>query len=273
MIAKWMTTNLQQRFANKNLDFDVYFKPYAIEKLSLWDASCYTIKKIANFYDNLFLSLSGGLDSEFVLKVCIENKIPIKPIIVVMNGHEEETSYALKFCKRNNITPIVVKPTDREIIKLWYDYIYTIYGRGRHSCPILKSLEIAEQQDGWLLTGDCPPTSDEHSEDIDLPMHNSFHLAEWDFYVSELFGHPGGLLGYSQECMYGFLNEIDTNLSTQKAKSKLYDLEMRPKIYSNHSKATKIVFTELTSNESKFSVELGTYEYVKNILANIENNA
>jgi hypothetical protein len=224
MLSNWLTTNLRQRFTHKDLDFNVYFKPYTFKKMSFWDASSYTIKLIAEKYENLFLSLSGGYDSEFVLKVCVENKVPVTPIIVIMNGGEVETSLALNFCKVNNIKPLVVRPTDREIIKLWYDYIYVIHGRGKHSSPLLKSLQIAEENDGWLLTGDCPPTSDDHIDELDRPMHNSMHLAEWDFYASELFGHPGGLFGYSIECMYGFLNEIDINLSTQKAKSKLYDL-------------------------------------------------
>jgi hypothetical protein len=126
MINGWMTTNLVDRFANKELDFDVYFKPYAFKKMSLWDASTYTAKLIAEKYENLFVSLSGGYDSEFVLKVCIENKIPVTPIIVIMDGGEEETSLALNFCKVNNIEPIVVRPTGKEIIKLWYDYIYIV---------------------------------------------------------------------------------------------------------------------------------------------------
>lgn len=266
MINDWLTTNLNQRFAHKDLDFDVYFKPYTFKKMSLWDASSYTIKKIANKYENLHISLSGGYDSEFVLKVCIENKIPVKPIIVVMNGGEAETSYALDFCKVNNIVPLVVKPTEREIFKLWYDYIYIIRGRGKYSSPILKSLHIAEQNDGWLLTGDCPPTSDDHAEELDRPMHDSFHLAEWDFYASELFGHPGGLLGYSVECMYGFLNEVDSSLSTQRAKSKLYGLKMRPKIYTSYSDAVNKIFSNLSINTASYSKECGTYESVKNYL-------
>lgn len=266
MIDDWLTTNLKQRFAQKDLDFDVYLKPYAFKKMSLWDASSYTIKRIADKYENLFVSLSGGYDSEYVLKVCIENKVPVKPIIVMMNGNEIETNYALDFCKVNNLVPIVVKPTDREIIKLWYDYVFDIQGRGRHSSPILKSLQIAEQNGGWLLTGDCPPTSDDHIDDLERPMHNSFHLAEWDFYVSELFGHPGGLLGYSVECMYGFLNELDTNLSTQRAKSKLYELKFRKKNYMNFSFAMGTVFNILLENSASYSKECGTYESVKNDL-------
>ena len=266
MIDNWLTTNLKERFANKDLDFDVYFKPYAFKKMSLWDASSYTIKRIADKYENLFVSLSGGYDSEFVLKVCIDNKVPVTPIIVITNFNEVETSLALNFCKVNNIEPIVVKPTDREIIKLWYEYVYVIQGRGRHSSPILKSLQIAEQHNGWLLTGDCPPTSDEHIDELDRPMHNSFHLAEWDFYASELFGHPGGLLGYSVECMYAFLNELDTNLSTQKAKSKLYGLNFRNKSYMNHSLAMNMVFNALLENSASYSKECGTYESVKNDL-------
>jgi len=266
MIDNWLTTNLKERFANKDLDFDVYFKPYAFKKMSLWDASTYTINLIAEKYKNLFVSLSGGYDSEFVLRVCIDNKVPVTPIIVITNFNEVETSLALNFCKVNNIEPIVVKPTDREIIKLWYEYVYAIQGRGRHSSPILKSLQIAEQHDGWLLTGDCPPTSDEHIDELDRPMHNSFHLAEWDFYASELFGHPGGLLGYSVECMYAFLNELDTKLSTQKAKSKLYGLNFRNKSYMNHSLAMNMVFNALLENPAAYSVECGTYESVKNDL-------
>jgi len=82
-----------------------------------------------------------------------------------------------------------------------------------------------------------------------------------------LFGHPGGLLGYSVECMYAILNELDTSLSTQKAKSKLYGLNFRTKKYMNHTETRKLIFDTLSKNTARYSVECGTYGSVKDTLA------
>jgi hypothetical protein len=258
----WMESNLKDRLNDKSLDLKVFFNIPSFKAMSLYDASSATLKQIADKYQKLYLSFSGGYDSEYVLRVCLDNKIPIQPIIVKIKGNETESGWAEQYCKANNVTPIIQPLTEKEFVILWYERLYkTIHGRGYNWAPALKSIQIAEQNNGFLVTGDCPPTSDDHIELTDMPMANKVHFAEWDFYTKDLFNHPGGMLGYSVECMYGFLNELDTNLSTQQAKSKLYGLKFREKIHPTHSSTTLGILRHMCMRtNSKYEIELGTHQ-------------
>jgi PP-loop superfamily ATP-utilizing enzyme len=99
-----------------------------------------------DYNDRLWISLSGGMDSEFVLKVGLENKVPITPVIVQTSGNSEEILWALKFCKERNVVPTILKISDRELISLWYKQIYDpILGRGFNWGPTLKVIQHAKQ--------------------------------------------------------------------------------------------------------------------------------
>jgi hypothetical protein len=234
---KWIHSNVKDRYKDKFLSFDIKLNPKPFKPLSFYDAASVAIKKIADDYNGrLWVSLSGGMDSEFVLKIGLENKVPITPVIVQTSGNAEETLWALRFCKDVNIMPVVLKISDRELMALWYKQIYCpILGRGFNWGPTLKVIEYAKQQGGYVVTGDCPPTSDNQIEYLDMPLSNELHLAEWDFYAAELFNQPGALFTYTEQCFYGFTKNVDLNLSTQRAKAKLYDVKIRTKMKADYS--------------------------------------
>ena len=62
-------------------------------------------KLIAQKYKNLYLLLSGGLDSEFVLSVFLHMGMDIKPVIMNLNTFDGinynyfESKYAYEYCK------------------------------------------------------------------------------------------------------------------------------------------------------------------------------
>lgn len=258
----WIKSNLKERLINKQLDFNVQFNIPRFKAMSLYEASSNALKEIANKHDKLYLSFSGGYDSEYVLRICLDNKIPIQPIIVKIKGNEIESGWAEDYCKNNNIIPIIEQLSEKQLVSLWYTEIYKpIYGRGYNWSPTLKALKYAKNNNGYLVTGDCPPTSDDHIDSLDIPMANKVHFAEWDFYAKDLFDQPGGLLSYSVECMHGFLNELDTNLSTQHAKSKLYGSSFRNKTQAAHSKNVNGILSFMcTKVPNKYEVELGTHQ-------------
>ena len=114
---KWIHSNVKDRYKDKFLSFDIKLNPKPFKPLSFYDAASVAIKKIADDYNGrLWVSLSGGMDSEFVLKIGLENKVPITPVIVQTSGNAEETLWALRFCKDVNIMPVVLKISDRELM-------------------------------------------------------------------------------------------------------------------------------------------------------------
>ena len=71
----WLTHNLHERLIDPNTDLKVTIKSYDSEQLSFKDASDRIVQKIADLNKRIFVSLSGGMDSEYVLKCFMDNKI------------------------------------------------------------------------------------------------------------------------------------------------------------------------------------------------------
>ena len=79
MITKnnWLATNLAERTINPTVDFELIINPYPFKKMDFNSAVEMTIKEIAGKYSNFYLGLSGGYDSEFVLRAFHKFGIPI----------------------------------------------------------------------------------------------------------------------------------------------------------------------------------------------------
>ena len=65
----------------------------------------------------LYIALSGGVDSELTARIFVKNNIPFTPVIVKIDGlNNIETWYAEYWCHINNITPIILNYSIKEII-------------------------------------------------------------------------------------------------------------------------------------------------------------
>ena len=123
----WMTCNLDKRLKDPFVDFKVIFNPVPFKKISFEQASIEAANKIANKYDNLYVSLSGGLDSEYIMLTLYNLKIPFKPIIVLIDeANSLESQYAFYMCKKLNIEPIVLKINEYLFVNIFKKYIYRI---------------------------------------------------------------------------------------------------------------------------------------------------
>ena len=73
--------------------------------------SCQAAEEIYNLKEgNLHIMYSGGIDSEYALSIFLHLGIPVTPVIIKLlpdyNNHDIE--YALKFCQKKNIKPIII---------------------------------------------------------------------------------------------------------------------------------------------------------------------
>ena len=67
---------------------------------------------------NLYLALSGGIDSELVANTLLRNKIKFTPIILKIDEiNALETWYAEYWCKQNNIQPVILQYTIDDLIQ------------------------------------------------------------------------------------------------------------------------------------------------------------
>ena len=258
----WMYCNLDKRITDPFIDFKVSFNPTPFKKISFEQASIESANKIANKYDNIFISLSGGLDSEYIMLTLYNLKIPFKPIIVVADkANELEVQYAFHMCKKINIEPKVINCSEFEFFNIFkYSIFNKMNGKGIYTTPIIITGKYVEEQNGVLLTG-------EHIIDDDKFITKA-SINDWDFYQDHLLNISSvGLLNYTPEIAYAIVNAFDGS-ETQEFKSKLYNLSFRPKMHPIFSADFMKSIKQLFSSRKipKYSEVLGNKEEFLNMM-------
>ena len=70
----WIQHNLTQRLIDKSVDFKLELTPSKFKIMDFHDAANYTARRIADLNIPLYLALSGGVDSEYILLCFHRNK-------------------------------------------------------------------------------------------------------------------------------------------------------------------------------------------------------
>ena len=211
-------------------EFKVTLSPYRFEAISFQSAVDLTVSEISKNYSNLYLALSGGYDSEFILRAFHKAGVAITPIIVCF-GNEKENEYALKICEELSIIPVRINLSSDKFIHYFFTYIHKnrFKSFGYHSTQVFFAAEYASANNGTLITGNhlCGD-GDEIIEDLEFANMN-----EWDFYLD--FTHPHiphiDLFLYTPELAYAMLPDISaTGSFWQDYKHKLFNIEYRTKM-------------------------------------------
>jgi len=199
------------------------------------DAADYTAKLIANQYNNLYLSLSGGLDSEFVAKVLLRNHIAFTPIILLAPWNRSEVWYAFKFCEDNNLTPKILDYTQsaayHAVVKNMAEYSVRLQlPVWITTLPLIVADTIGN---GHLITGSGEIFND--SESYQVPMGDLFNFVCYNHWLEIEHGskHPGAFFSYTPELFRAGIADIDTSKNSQVAKSELYQIPFRPKMHND----------------------------------------
>jgi len=90
------------------------------------DAADYTANLLYKTWTDkpLYLTLSGGLDSEYTANTLLKNNIPFTPVILDIEGmNQAESWYARYWCKKNNIIAIHINLS----IKQFEEQIFSKY--------------------------------------------------------------------------------------------------------------------------------------------------
>jgi len=180
----WLEQNLKQRLTNPCLDFDVKFNITGFSDISFADALeqvCSELKQMGDLY----LGLSGGMDSEFICRVLHKHGVKFEPIITLYNN-KEESDFAVSLCEELGIEPIVHQISHKKIFESHKKYLVDILnGCGDYAIlAILAAEYVSHNGGGTFISG-------EHfildGEDIIKNMNYFTHLAEYDFYNYVLF--------------------------------------------------------------------------------------
>lgn len=192
-----------------------------VQEVPFIEAAEQAAKQIAEKYSDLKLCLSGGVDSEFVLRLFHRLGLQIEPVILRSELNEAESDIALAICKELDIEPTIIKLDTTEFFSEHFNAqkennLRVMLGATPHVIHRLVG--------GKILTGYGDPSPDNGWADIAM-------LPEWDFYTETLGDHPGPFFVYTPELFLAFLRDISQTVSFYRAKCALYNLPYRDKVF------------------------------------------
>jgi hypothetical protein len=199
----------------------------AVLPIGFQKAADYTAKLINVQYKNLYLCLSGGIDSEYAATVLLRNEIDFIPVILDADFVRTEVQYAYKFCSSRNIVPQVIDYTGpdghhrliKELAALAYK-LNVPMDQG-----LIPNLVASLIPDASILTG----YGDPFSVNVNSPIGNVNEFYDHDYYLHLSGNHPGAFFSYTPELLCAMVKEMDTTKNIQDAKQQLYGIGWRPK--------------------------------------------
>lgn len=212
-------------------EFAMEFNLSAPTKLMPFIEACdYTAKILYQEHKSLYLSLSGGQDSECVADVLIRNQIPFTPIIADIDNTRDHY-YALDWCKSHDINPTIIHIDQNDQDFLAHCVILKKKYRVRIAGNMITSYlsNIVKNQGGVLVTGD--PAIVGLTDSFYTPAGDMFDTNWFEFLPDIFNGNVCEFFFYTPELALSYATYIDTSLSYCKAKSELYQVPYRPKYF------------------------------------------
>ena len=219
----WFRSNIRDRLIDPTFDLALEINPYPFEEMSFREAADYTARLIYSKHKKIYVSLSGGADSEYTLRSFHRNNIPVIPIIVDTSGNKQELMYAYKCCEELEYPPKIIEVKDDLFLMTYYNIVNWICGYGIYSVPSIIACKYARDMKGVLVIGEHVIDTDKNKNTI-RPGAN-----EWDFYNECFVGeeHTIPFFNYTAELAYALVKAIsDEPLNV--FKSKTYGTELRP---------------------------------------------
>ena len=230
----WLRTNIKERLTNPNTTFVVNFSCADYKPISFSEASKEVVEKIVAKHDNIYIPLSGGMDSEYVFNCFLGHKFT--PIIVSTPANKEESSYAFSKCEAENITPVVIEKNEAEIFTLYYEQIHKkLNGDGINSTATYIAGKYADDHGGVAVIGE----------------HGYNGMNEWDFYNDALIHEENSIyfFMYDVHIFTAMIREYSEYDHHQLFKQKIYDIPLRKKMKYTYSKEFNKAFREIRKKE------------------------
>lgn len=228
----WWSAHIDLQKKPCDSRFDILFNHTSVQSMSFQQAADYTAKLIANKFNNLFVAMSGGLDSAFVAEVLYRNNIPFTPIIGIIASNDDGANCdyfrAMFWCEERNIKPMVIKytPDDPRLIKqimLVYNKLKQISDGGAIQLALNEQVKLLN---GHLITGN-PTIANRTIGNEYFNSIGSMFDTDWISFYCDIFNtndQTTCFFFYTPELVLGFAKEIDTTVNESVAKTKLYNI-------------------------------------------------
>lgn len=146
-------SNLKDRYFNRQSDFEIKFIPSIAQEMSFLDARIYTAKKIYETNKNIFVGISGGMDSEAVAKSFVLANVPFTPIIARYPDNSEEVEMAVEVCKEFDIQPKFLVFDDVKVCEIMYLIYKKFNGIGTYIVADMACSEYSLHNEGVFVVG------------------------------------------------------------------------------------------------------------------------
>lgn len=221
----WLKVDVKSRTCV--LDF-ANFTPMKIN-----DAVDHTVNSIIRKYDNLYVALSGGIDSEFIAKCLYERGVKFTPVIVDFTLNSAEVWHAYHWCYKNNVKPHTIKIEMNEVSDKFSAIAL------KYNVPFITAIdfiieEYVSDNNGHLITGGAEPF------DRDSVFHDRFlksaseklDVSSYDFAIDTAFPkkHPGNFQVFTPEFLFCMVRDMNYDKPIQLSMCEFYDVNPRPKL-------------------------------------------
>lgn len=183
--------------------------------------------------DNIYVPMSGGIDSEFVAQTLFDRGINFTPILVDYVSNGAELWFARHWCYTHKITPAVLFVTAEEMKTKFAELAY------KHRINFLTAIEFYIEEyvsnlGGRIISSSSEPfqREDNISDTLETKVNPNLKFTLCEYAMETTFGekHLVNFLTHTPSMLYNLLANIDYDMPIQEALCKYYELTPRPKI-------------------------------------------
>ena len=222
-------------FSGHGSDWAVHLKRSTSNSLGSWKAesirAAQIISKEAN--EPIMLLFSGGIDSEFMIRIFTEAAVEFKVGIIDYNGwNTHDTKYAYDYCKQHGIDPITVSVDIENLIASGeFENIATNAKCCAHQMiPVMKGLTLFN---GTIIMANGEPYFKNYEGNWQWEETEKVNAYNNFYNIYDIDGTPD-FLRYTPEMVLAFANNsLVKDLVNNKLPGKLSTRTSKNKIYSD----------------------------------------
>lgn len=238
-------------------------------QLNFFEAADYTARTIAEKYKDIFLGLSGGMDSQFVAETLYKNNINFTPLIG-MNPTNNDHEFAIDWCNARNIKSIILDLEfySRDILKIYTTFLKKVPFVNVGNCIDLFLSSIAKKHSGHLLVGGPTlPLTHYHPTQASKEPIYSVDISE---FALELTNQPiGGFFFFTPEIALSQAINLDITKTDDYSRAALYNFPVRHKTleYRLFPDSIRLKLAHITKNR-----KINNQDWSKTNLINLLQN-
>ena len=224
-------------------DFEIFLNPREPAKIvSMETAARNAIEDIGQTYNGkkIFVAMSGGIDSEYVAATLFDMNIEFVPIIIEIEKHNQiDAWWAHKWCRDNNIEPLIVQMSVLQYLSSTVEYSKKFYSKKTQGAgQMALCYDIVQKNNGVLIAG-CgfhelyipDPIMPDEAKDPTLQNKIGYLFNETDISKQRAAPDmPVSFFNWSPEITLSYIAHRDPNLTTEENRFKIFKLNPRPKI-------------------------------------------